>query len=72
MGILCGVAWLLYSLLKFDAVDKYILIPNALGIPFCLFQIVIWLIYWKKSKSELNNKEENNESSQSYQKVSED
>jgi solute carrier family 50 protein (sugar transporter) len=47
IGFLCSTTWLSYGLLNFDI---NVVIPNVLGVVFTVFQVVIWVIFWKKSQ----------------------
>lgn len=51
VGLASSVCWLMYSLTKKDAPDWNILIPNGLGILLLIFQIGVWIHFYKKKKS---------------------
>lgn len=56
MGTINCSLWGLYGLLKFDAIDYKLFLPNAFGTCIFLLQISIWIYYYKKSKKDVNNK----------------
>ena len=47
IGFLCSSTWLTYGLLNFDI---NVVIPNVLGVAFTVFQVGIWIYFWKKSQ----------------------
>jgi uncharacterized membrane protein YuzA (DUF378 family) len=54
VGALDSTLWGLYGLVKFDAIDYKLFLPNLVGTILFLTQISVWGIYYKKS---LNNHE---------------
>lgn len=63
IGFFCSVLWLTYSFVDIEArtntLDIQCFIPNVLGSLFTPFQIIVWYIFKKKSKSEELNEDEN-------------
>ncbi len=55
VGALDSTLWGLYGLVKFDAIDYKLFLPNLVGTILFLTQILVWRIYYKKS---LNNNED--------------
>ena len=45
----------MYSLLKHDAIDFAIFIPNACGIVFSIIQSLTWYYFWKKKDGEVDS-----------------
>ena len=54
IGFLCSFTSLLYGLLNFDV---NIVVPNVLGVSFTVFQIIVWIYFWKKAKQNSSYKE---------------
>ena len=49
VGFLCSFTWLSYGLLNFDI---NVVVPNVLGVIFTIFQIIVWIYFWKFSDKE--------------------
>lgn len=60
-GFLCSLCWFMYGLYSSD---RNVIIPNGLGLFFAILQIIIFIIFYTKSKdskNELNKKIPNND-----------
>ena len=49
VGLLCSSCWLVFGIYTEDI---NVIIPNALGIVFSIFQITCWVIYYRRAKSD--------------------
>ena len=57
-GFACSLCWFMYG---FISADINLIIPNGLGLFFAILQIVVYLFYYIKSKSELKDLPQENE-----------
>ena len=53
-GLLCSLSWTLFGILQKDWNS---IIPNGLGIIFSSINIIVWLIFYCKSKRKEKNSE---------------
>jgi solute carrier family 50 protein (sugar transporter) len=54
VGLLNGICWTFYALIKFDV---FITIPNGLGVLFSVAQILLYVCYYKSTPKKGKNVE---------------